>query len=188
MNNLLQLWSSRTELLPISHFTSLGLSQETADSLYAFQLVLSTIILKTTLLLGDMKLLSIRKQCVERGDTIDEDSTPLRYDHEKEFKIVIRGSLGLVPFHKDILPLWQKLAATFMNLSTFTEDLPNISLSIGNVELHDDVLDVLLPAIKGIPLRQVVLRNNRLGKSVNFLTRLLQASSSFKLLVWTVII
>lgn len=187
MNNL-QLWSPGNEILPIGYFTTLGLSQERAESLYAFQLVLSTVILKNEHLLTDMKILSIRKQNVERGEMIDGDYTPLHNNMNEEFKIVIREGLGFVIYHADLLPLWQKLAATFMDLSTFLEDLPTISLSIGNVELHDDVLDVLLPSIKEIPLRQVVLRNNRLGRSINFLKRLLQAGSSIEALVWSIII
>ena len=120
MNNL-QLWSAESNILSTAHFISLGLSQETADSLYAFQLVLSTIILKNTLLLGDMKILSIRKQYAERGETIDEDSTPLRYDLEKEFKIVIRG-IGFVIYHADLLPLWKKFCIGLKELSTYQED------------------------------------------------------------------
>ena len=144
MNNV-QLWSSETEILPSSHFTNLGLSVETAQNLYAFQLVLSTIILKNERLLADMKMISIRKQYAERGAMIDGDYSPLHNDMEEEFKIVIREGLGFVIYHEDLLPLWQKLAATFMDLSRFSY-LPQISLSIGNVELHNDILDVLFIA------------------------------------------
>lgn len=184
MNNL-QLWSSETEVLPISHFTSLGLSEETAESLYIFQLVLSTKILKNNVLITKLKQLKAQKDdwklLTERGQNLQPPSNGI----EQEFAIMIKESSalpeGLLIHHTDLLPLWQTFAATLMDLSAF-EDTPNICLSIGNVELHDDVLDILVPALSKIPLSKVVLLNNRLGRSVNFITLLLQASSSIEAL------
>lgn len=63
------------------------------------------------------------------------------------------------------------------------EEVPNINITIANVEVHDDVMDLLVPTLKSIPLSKVLLHNNRLGKrGVSFLNRMLQENSTISTL------
>ena len=122
MNNL-QLWSSGTEVLPLGHFTSLGLSQETAESLYIFQIVLSTTILKNYNLITKLKRLKREKDEWDKVPTERRQDlqppNPSRHNIEKEFVITIKGHLpeGL-PYHSSLLPLWNQFADTLWHLST----------------------------------------------------------------------
>ena len=133
-------------------------------------------------------LLRLKKILKENGQEIE--TPPSHYDLEKEFQITIRqsgsiqdlGAEGLVPFDSSLLPLWRQFADTLLDLSSFQE-VPNINITIANVEVHDDVMDLLVPALKSIPLSKVLLHNNRLGKrGVSFLNRLLQENSSISTL------
>ena len=135
-----------------------------------------------------MITLRLKKILEENGQEIE--TPPSHYDLEKEFQITIRqsgsiqdlGAEGLVPFNSSLLPLWRQFTDTLLDLSSFKE-VPNINITIANVEVHDDVMDLLVPALKSIPLSKVLLHNNRLGKrGVSFLNRLLQENSSISTL------
>jgi len=188
MNNL-QLWSAESSILPASYFIEKGFSPLTAESLYGFQLVLSNIVISNKILVADLKQLRLKKMFLEENGQ-EIETPPSHYDLEKEFQITIRqsgsiqdlGAEGLVPFDSSLLPLWRQFTDTLLDLSSFKE-VPNINITIANVEVHDDVMDLLVPALKSIPLSKVLLHNNRLGKrGVSFLNRLLQENSSISTL------
>ncbi|KAL9186651.1 hypothetical protein ACHAXT_005889 [Thalassiosira profunda] len=94
---------------------------------------------------------------------------------------------GLLPLvHDDVLmPLWEQLTQLLRALATSAAPHgPRFSLRlvIGNVQLHDVVLDLLLPALESMPLEELCLKNNRLSqRGFESLTRFLYSNSSLRL-------
>jgi len=142
------------EIIPDSHWLSLGHSQEYADAMTCLQITLNRGI-------SDLKRLGQSPPETELGT------------------ITIHGG-GAGPLLPDdsLLPLWKEFARALCSLATY-EYHGFIRLIFADIQLPTEVLDVLEPVLRTAPLDRLFLCKNSLGRDgIKFMTHLLETNTS----------
>ena len=165
-------------IVPRSHWLSLGHSEMYAAAMEGLQLSLIEGILKIKLHSASNGMLAV-----------EGTSNPVQNSEKNEVHICIGKYSdvdelpeGLLMHDAKLLPLWQQFVDTIHDLCR-CRIVPNLRLLIAHTELSCDLIDILAPALKEAPLKDLALLNNNLGSDgVLFVTRVLEANPSITLL------
>ena len=165
----LRLWNSDSAILPIGHWLSMGYSEVYAESLHGMQLMLANSIIRIKFM--RIKLLTTRMK---------EGKTDIGKGTYQKYIVTIRTPIGAASlmYHDSLLPVWKRFADAMQELSMCEGNVvPKLRLTIGNVELTDDVLNILAPALKDVVIESIILSNNNIQPAgITYVTHLLEAN------------
>ena len=94
-----------------------------------------------------------------------EGKTDIGKGTYQKYIVTIRTPIGAASlmYHDSLLPLWKRFADAMQELSMCERNVvPKLRLTIGNVELTDDVLNILAPALKDVVIESIILSNNNI--------------------------